>query len=69
MIDFPDIPNFEWNLERLGHSQEMMLGYFKDKEPKFQAGIDFRYSNLGYYLLTVILEKVKGKEFAEILQT
>ncbi|NAS11137.1 serine hydrolase domain-containing protein [Poritiphilus flavus] len=69
IIDFPDIPGFEWNLERLGHSQEMMLAYFQDKELKFEPGTNFKYSNLGYYLLTVILEKVKRKEFAEILQT
>ncbi|WP_422080844.1 serine hydrolase domain-containing protein [Ulvibacterium sp.] len=69
LIDFPDIQGFEWNLERLGHSQEMMLAYFKDEELKFEPGTEFRYSNLGYYLLTIILENVKGLEFREILQT
>lgn len=67
LIDYPDIPNFEWNLERLKHSRGDMLGYFKDRELLFEPGTDYRYSNLGYYLLTLILEEVSGQSYSQLL--
>ncbi|NQZ90497.1 MAG: beta-lactamase family protein [Colwellia sp.] len=36
--------------------------------PKFEVGEDYLYSNLGYFLLGKIIEKVTGKSYAENLQ-
>ncbi|MBA3714748.1 MAG: beta-lactamase family protein [Pyrinomonadaceae bacterium] len=68
LVDYPDIPGFEWNRERLFHTQEAMLKEFSELDVKFTPGTDYRYSNFGYYLLGVMLEKVTGKKYATLLQ-
>lgn len=67
LIDIPEVPGLEWNKERLGHTQPEMLAYFKDKDLKFTPGTNFHYSNFGYYLLSVILEKVTGQPYEKLL--
>ena len=36
--------------------------------PDFPPGTDYSYSNTGYFLLTMILERVSGEKFEEFLQ-
>jgi CubicO group peptidase (beta-lactamase class C family) len=62
------VPGLEWHRERLGHTQEEVLAYFKDRELKFSPGVDFYYSNFGYYLLSVILEKITNQSYSTLLQ-
>ena len=38
------------------------------KVPRFAAGEKFEYSNSGYVLLALIVEKVSGQRFAEVLE-
>jgi CubicO group peptidase (beta-lactamase class C family) len=45
-----------------------MLAVFKDKPLEFEPGQKHRYSNSGYFLLGVIIEKVSGKSYEEYLQ-
>jgi CubicO group peptidase (beta-lactamase class C family) len=67
LIDIPQVPGLEWNKERLGHTRQEMLDYFKSRDLRFKPGTDFHYSNFGYYLLSVILEKVTGQSYEELL--
>ena len=46
--------------------QEFIKG-FQDKDLEFQAGDQFKYSNSGYFLLGVILEKISGKKYEQLL--
>ncbi len=68
LIDFTQVEGLEWNKERLRHSPEELLAYFKDRPLAFTPGSDFHYSNFGYVLLTVILEKVTGKPYQTLLE-
>lgn len=68
LIDIPEVQGLEWNKERLGHTQEEVLAYFKDRPLKFMPGTDFYYSNFGYYLLSVILERATRQSYASLLQ-
>jgi CubicO group peptidase (beta-lactamase class C family) len=68
LIDIPEVPGLEWNRERLGHTQEEVLAYFKDRELKVAPGTNFHYSNFGYYLLSVILEKITSQSYSDLLQ-
>lgn len=45
-----------------------MTGRFKDKPLDFAVGEKYAYSNSGYYLLGVIIERVSGKSYADFLQ-
>ncbi|MBN1224985.1 MAG: beta-lactamase family protein [Candidatus Aminicenantes bacterium] len=52
----------------LPYSLEMTIEKFRDKPLEFSPGERFEYSNAGYYLLGYIIEKVTGKDYAEVVQ-
>src|SRR5262245_31506768 len=45
-----------------------MFGMLKDKALEFAPGEKFAYSNSGYYVLGMIVERASGKSYAEFLQ-
>lgn len=52
--------------ERLSDAE--MLALWKDKPLEFAPGERWKYSNSGYYLLGIVIEKVSGKGYAEFLR-
>jgi len=54
------------------HQREMtpqeLFETFKDLEPNFKPGTDFQYSNSGYVLLGLIIEKLTHKTFGQVLK-
>jgi CubicO group peptidase (beta-lactamase class C family) len=63
-LNFPDyLPNIA-----LPVTHEKMIGTFRDKPLEFTPGGKFAYSNSGYYLLGVIIERVSGRSYGEFLQ-
>ena len=54
-----------WPLE-LTHAE--LLALVEGKPFDFEPGADFRYSNTGYYLLGMVIEKVTGASYAEALE-
>jgi CubicO group peptidase (beta-lactamase class C family) len=48
-------------------SAEQVMATFKDLPLDFQPGTAFAYSNSGYQLLGLVLEKVTGKPYAEYM--
>jgi len=55
-------------LNALEMSHTELLAFVAGKPFDFEPGADWRYSNTGYYLLGVLLEKVHGKPYAQIVQ-
>ena len=45
-----------------------MVGMLRDKPLEFAPGEKFAYSNSGYYVLGMIIERVSGKTYADFLQ-
>jgi len=45
-----------------------MIGHFKNLPLKFAPGTNWSYSNLGYFLLGYIIEKITGKTYATYLE-
>jgi len=69
----PDHYNSEYYFDNLNQdrnivSQEDYLKYTYDKDPLFDVGTDFSYSNAGYVLIGMILEKATGKTMAQLYQ-
>ncbi len=50
------------------YSHEGQMSFFKRKPLKFTPGSTFSYSNSGYILLGIIIERLTGKTYAENLQ-
>ncbi len=49
-------------------THDELLALVKDAPFEFEPGSDWRYSNTGYYLLGMVIEKVAGRSYAEQLQ-
>jgi CubicO group peptidase (beta-lactamase class C family) len=45
-----------------------LVGRFRDRPLEFQPGERMKYSNSGYHLLGLIIEKASGKSYASFLQ-
>lgn len=46
-----------------------LVGYVKDDKPSFPAGTQVEYSNTNTVLLGMVVEKVTGEPFADVLRT
>lgn len=67
------VPNYtdfgpEWfQLVARELSHEEMIALWKDRPLDFEPGERWSYSNSGYYLLGVVIEKASGKSYADFL--
>lgn len=50
------------------YSSEEVIKKFCSGDLEFEPGSRYSYNNSGYFILSVLLEKVSGKPFAELLQ-
>ena len=67
------IPNYIFlpqmrTLQYLDNDPTEFIKNFWDLDLEFEPGTQFKYSNSGYFLLGVIIEKVTGKTYAQVLQ-
>lgn len=67
------VPNFtalpEWRTKKSEDlSTRQVVDLVRDLPLKFSPGSDFEYSNTGYVLLGLIIEKVSGKTYAEFMR-
>lgn len=65
--NYTDLPEF-WPKAILPLSTDSMIALFKNKPLDFSPGTKWNYSNSGYFLLGVIVEKVSGKKFTVYLE-
>jgi CubicO group peptidase (beta-lactamase class C family) len=61
----PEMPK----LNRTGATPEKMVALVADKPLDFAPGTNWSYSNTGYILLGMIIEKVSGQSYADFLKT
>ncbi len=64
--NYTDLPEF-WPKAILPLSTDSMIALFKNKPLDFSPGTNWNYSNSGYFLLGVIVEKASGKKFTAYL--
>lgn len=66
--NYTSFPKFFEETSRDPYSPTEFISKFKDMDLEFTPGEKFAYSNSGYFLLGVIIEKVTGKSYEENLQ-
>ena len=68
MPHYAGIPGFFPAQSRQPYEPEEFIQLFQDLDRLFEPGTDFSYSSFGYYLLGVILERVTGQSYEELLE-
>lgn len=63
-----DIPGLHEKLDRTDFSREEMVDFFASQPLHFAPGEMFNYTNSGYYLLGLIIEKVSGLDYYDYLR-
>ncbi len=66
--NYTSFPGFFNDHSRDPYTPDEFVEVFKDSTLQFTPGEKFAYSNSGYFLLGVILEKVSGKTYEQMLQ-
>ena len=65
--NYTSFPNFFKDESRNPYTPDEFVKVFADKELDFEPGEKFSYSNSGYFLLGVIIEKLSGKTYEQML--
>ena len=65
--NYTSFPGFMQNETRNPYTPEEFVKKFQDKDLEFTPGEKFKYSNSGYFLLGVLIEKLSGKTYEELL--
>ena len=63
----PRVPNLD-QIEKLYHSPTQMLDLITGFDLASKPGARYEYSNFGYYLLGLIIERVSGQSYGDLLQ-
>ncbi len=66
--NYTAFPNFFRDSTRDPYTPDEFVEVFADSTLQFTPGEKFTYSNSGYFLLGVIIEKVTGKSYEQVLQ-
>jgi CubicO group peptidase (beta-lactamase class C family) len=53
---------------RAGTPAKDILEYFRDKPLKFEPGSQYRYSNVGYILISFLIERISGETYGGFLR-
>jgi CubicO group peptidase (beta-lactamase class C family) len=64
--DYGELPNYR-DLSRNPFTTDSLSRLFADSTLRFEPGSKFSYSNSGYFLLGMIIEKVTGKPYEQVL--
>lgn len=65
---YTDFPKFFETMSRDPYTPDAFVKKFSDLPLEFEPGSKFSYDNSGYFLLGVIIEKVTGKPYADVLK-
>lgn len=66
--NYTSFPKFFETVSRDPYTPNAFINQFADMPLEFEPGSKFSYSNSGYFLLGVLIEKVTGKSYADMLQ-
>lgn len=65
---YTNFPDFFETMSRDPYTPEALVKKFSGLPLEFEPGSKFSYDNSGYFLLGVIIEKITGKSYAQVLK-
>lgn len=66
--NFSSLPDWDEKLAMRNYTRPELVGLFRDLPLEFSPGEKFDYSNSGYALLGVIIERVSGQDYDQYLR-
>ena len=66
--NYTSFPQYFASLSRNPSKPEEFIRFFADSALDFEPGTTFSYSNSGYFVLGVIIEKITGKPYERVLR-
>lgn len=66
--DYTNETGFWTDSVKINYTKDYILHHFCSKDLNFKTGQEFEYSNTGYFILGMIIEKVTGKTFRNVLE-
>ena len=67
IFNYSSLPNSHKTFQRMCHKKSDLIKMFLSKPLNFEPGTQWEYSNTGYYLLGMLIEKLSGKSYSEFL--
>ena len=67
IFNYSNLPDSHQTFQRMHHKKSDLIRMFASKPLDFEPGTQYNYSNTGYYLLGMIIEKLSGKTYSEFL--
>jgi CubicO group peptidase (beta-lactamase class C family) len=68
IINFSSLPDWDERISVLPYTRSGFVKVFRDLPLEFAPGEKYSYSNSGYYLLGMIIERASGKAYREFLR-
>ncbi|MES3017892.1 MAG: serine hydrolase domain-containing protein [Bacteroidota bacterium] len=66
--NYTDVPEY-WKESHLDVPKQRILDYVKNSELDFESGSRWKYSNTGFYLLGLIIEKISGLNYFDFAKS
>lgn len=67
--NYSQLPNWDEELAYRPYTRTSLMALFRDLPLEFTPGSTYRYSNSGYFLLGMVIERVTGRRLADVLRT
>lgn len=67
IFNYSNLPDSQKTFQKMHHEKSDLIKMFTSKSLDFEPGTQWNYSNTGYYLLGMLIEKLSGKTYSEFL--
>ena len=67
VFNYSNLPDSHKTFQRMHHKKSDLIQIFTSKPLDFEPGTQYNYSNTGYYLLGMLIEKLSGNTYSEFL--
>jgi CubicO group peptidase (beta-lactamase class C family) len=67
VFNYANLPNSHKTFYRMDHKKSDLIKMFTSTPLDFEPGTEWNYTNSGYYLLGMLIEKLSGETYSEFL--